>query len=119
MSQISETLEKLLSVEGAMAAALVDYNTGMLLGSVGSGVDMEIAAAGNTEVVRSKMRTIGMLDLNQDIEDILITLSDHYHMIRPLKSDRDLFIYYVLDNKRANLALARITLKKVETGFDF
>lgn len=119
MAEINETLEKLLGVDGAMAAALVDYNTGMLLGAVGSGVDMEIAAAGNTEVVRSKMRTMSMLELNQEIEDILITLTDHYHMIRPLKVDRDLFIYYVLDNKKANLALARITLKKVETGFEF
>ena len=50
-----ELLNQLLQTEGAMCAALVDSTSGMVLESVGTGVDMELAAAGNTEVVRSKM----------------------------------------------------------------
>lgn len=50
-----ELLNQLMQPEGAMCAALVDYNSGMLLESVGSGLDLELAAAGNTEVVRAKM----------------------------------------------------------------
>ena len=114
MANINETLSKLLEVDGAEAAAVVDHSSGMLLGSAGSGMDMEIAAAGNTEVVRSKLKTIDMLGLNQDIDDILITLTDHYHLIRPMSTDRSLFIYYVLSNSKANLALARRALKSAE-----
>ena len=53
-----ELLNQLLQTEGAMCAALVDSTSGMVLESVGTGVDMELAAAGNTEVVRSKMKTM-------------------------------------------------------------
>lgn len=112
---INAALNELLELDGATAAAVVDYNTGMLLGAAGSGIDLEIAAAGNTEVVRSKLKTIEMLGLNEKIEDVLITLSSQYHLIRPLEGEDDLFIYYVLDSTKANLALARRKLKKVES----
>ncbi len=116
MANIDESLNSLMSITGAMASALVDYNSGMLLGSVGSGVDLEIAAAGNTEVIRAKVKTIKMLGLGQDIDDILITLSSQFHLIRPLKTDRELFAYYVLDSSTANLALARRALKQMESN---
>lgn len=102
-----ELLNQLMQTEGAMCAALVDYNSGMLLESVGSGLDMELAAAGNTEVVRAKMKTMKSLNLQDSIEDILISLSNQYHIIRPVEKHDGLFIYYVLDRSRANLAMAR------------
>ena len=70
-SNPKELLNKLMQTEGALCAALVDYNSGMLLESVGTGVDLEMAAAGNTEVVRAKMKTMKSLGLNDEIEDIL------------------------------------------------
>lgn len=112
---INAALNELLEVEGATAAAVVDYKTGMMLGSAGTGIDLEIAAAGNTEVVRAKLKTMQMLGLDEKIEDILITLNTQYHMIRPLEREEDLFIYYVLGSAKSNLALARRKLKKVES----
>jgi hypothetical protein len=58
MANLNESLQDLMTLDGAMCAAVVDYNSGMLLGSIGSGVDLELAAAGNTEVVRAKMKTM-------------------------------------------------------------
>lgn len=115
---INTALNQLLELDGAIAAALVDYKTGMLLGSIGTGIDLEIAAAGNTEVIRAKLKTINMLNLNEEIEDILITLSSQYHLIRPLAGTDDLFVYYVLDSEKSNLALARRKLKKVESNLN-
>lgn len=113
---IENVLKELMEVDGAMAAAVVDYSSGMLLGSVGAGVDLEIAAGGNTEVMRAKLKTMKMLGLDDSIEDILITLSKQYHLIRPLTQTKELFVYYVLDRSRANLAIARRKLQTVEAA---
>ena len=114
MANLNESLQDLMTLEGAQCGAVVDYNSGMLLGSIGSGVDLELAAAGNTEVVRAKMKTMKSLGLNDSIEDILITLGAQYHLIRPLTNHEGLFLYSVLDKSKANLALARRSLINAE-----
>ena len=108
MANIKETLSKILQLDGAVGACVVDSNSGMMLGAEGGGpVNLEIAAAGNTEVVRAKRKTMKALELNDNIEDILITLGRQYHLIRPLRTNDALFIYLVLDKTKGNLAMAR------------
>lgn len=114
MANVNEAMKKLLEVDGALVAALVDATSGMLLGSAGSGVDLEVAAAGNTEVVRAKMKTMKALGLNDKIEDILITLGKHYHIIRLVAAKPGLFIYLVLDKAKSNLAMARRACSDIE-----
>ncbi|MEV6827279.1 hypothetical protein [Amycolatopsis sp. NPDC051102] len=117
---IDTALKEAMAITGAVGAAVVDYDSGMSLGSLGGGdwLDLDVAAAGNTEVVRSKLRVMSALQLNDDIEDILITLRRQYHLIRlmdPSKRDSaTLFLYLVLDRERANLAMARLQLKRIE-----
>jgi hypothetical protein len=113
---IEGALKEAMTVDGALGVALVDYESGMALGFLGGGpaLDLEVAAAGNTEVVRAKMRTLARLGLNETVEDILITLSGQYHVIRLLPSSGGaLFLYLALDRSRANLALARHELKRI------
>ena len=115
MATVKEVLPKLLEIEGCVAACVVDSNSGMMLGAVGgSSMDLEIAAAGNTEVVRSKRKTMKALNLQDTIEDMLITLGKAYHLIRPLTSNDAMFVYLVLDKSRANLAMARHQLRAAE-----
>ncbi|WP_199440931.1 hypothetical protein [Umezawaea beigongshangensis] len=115
---IDEALRDAMTVEGAVGVSLVDYDSGMTLGAQGGNalLDLEAAGAGNTEVMRAKLRTIASLQLDDTIEDILITLQRQYHIIRPLSDVLvgRLFLYLVLDRGRANLALARHHLRRVE-----
>ncbi|GAA4556464.1 hypothetical protein ACFYN9_30120 [Streptomyces collinus] len=114
--------EALSSIEGATGAALVDYTSGMALGTVGgsNSFDLNVAAAGNTDVVRAKLRTMELLGIQDEIEDILITLGTQYHLIRLLRSQggNGLFLYLVLDSGRANLAMARHQLRRIETQLE-
>ncbi|WP_113954547.1 hypothetical protein [Arenicella xantha] len=107
MSDINATLKDLLAIDGAMGACIVDYTSGMSLGTEGGGVDLDLAAAGNSEVVKAKMATMNSLGIEGSIDDILITLKDQLHIIRPSVKHAGLFIYLVLDKAKANLALAR------------
>ncbi|MEU5837035.1 hypothetical protein ABZ820_25645 [Streptomyces diacarni] len=114
--------EAMGSIDGAIGVALVDYTSGMALGTVGGGknFDLEVAAAGNTDVVRAKLRTMEHLGLQDEIEDILITLGTQYHLIRLLraKSGNGLFLYIALDAGKSNLAMARHQLRRIEAHLE-
>ena len=118
MSNVELTLKEAMEIDGAVAVALVDYGSGMSLGALGGGadLDLDVAAAGNTDVVRAKMRTLDLLKMKDEIEDILITLGSQYHLIRLLQSTsgQGLFLYLVLDKNKANLAMARRRLSILE-----
>jgi hypothetical protein len=116
MTDHNVALKGAMEIEGALGAALVDSNSGMALGTAGSpmDLDLDVAAAGNSNVVQAKMRTMADLGLQQSIEDILITLDKQYHIIRPLARQEGFFLYLVLDRSRANLAMARFKLSALE-----
>jgi len=103
-----------MQIDGSLATAVVDSNSGMVLGKAGGGVDLDIAGAGNTEVVRAKLKTMKSLGLKDNIEDILITLGKQYHVIRPMAEKPGVFIYLVLDKAKSSLALARLKTAEIE-----
>jgi hypothetical protein len=107
MANVKHSLDELLTADGAMCAAVVDSASGMMLGLAGDGIDLGVAAAGNTEVVRAKLKTMRQLGLNDVIDDILITLGKQYHIIRPVSHKEGMFVYFVLNKGKSNLALAR------------
>ncbi|MFH8800715.1 hypothetical protein ACH4F6_14130 [Streptomyces sp. NPDC017936] len=123
MANVEISLKEIMTaVEGALGAAVVDYTSGMALGTLGGGkdLDLSVAAAGNTDVIRAKVRTMEHLGLTGEIEDILITLGSQYHLIRLVQGRQGagLFIYVVLDRDRSNLAMARHQLKRVESELE-
>lgn len=113
-SNIDTSLQAVLTLDGAMGVALVDHTSGMCLAKAGGGVDLDLAAAGNTEVVKAKLKTMDMLGIKKGIEDILITLHNQYHLIRLVPNHPGLFLYLVLDKTKGNLALARYKLMEIE-----
>jgi hypothetical protein len=118
MADIDYVLNAATNIKGAFAVAIVDYESGMTLGSRGGSAefDLDVAAPGNSEVVRAKFDVMQKLGLRESIEDILITLDTQYHLIR-LISDQagiGLFLYLALNKQKANLAMARRKLSNLE-----
>lgn len=112
MANVNNSLKTLMNdVTGSLGAALVDHESGMALGTEGNGLNLEVACAGNMEVVRAKMRVMEALGIDGGIEDILITLETQYHIIRPVGSS--LFMYLAFDRKTGNLAMARHKMASV------
>jgi len=114
MSNVTESLAGLIELSGARSAALVDSDTGMVLGHAGTDTDLEITAAANTEVVRAQLKSIGNLGSSDTIDDILITLSTQYDIVRPLTANPSVFLYLALDKDKSNLAMARFKVAECE-----
>lgn len=106
MDAVQATLDGLVAgAPGALGAALVDLESGMCLGTSGTGLDLDVAAAGIVEVMKAELRVMRSLGIEGGIEDVLITLESQLHVIRPVGTT--CFLYLVLDRAEGNLALAR------------
>jgi len=117
MSDVKLAIDEAIKIDGCLGAALVDFETGMCMGTSGKpGFDLELAAAGNTEVVRAKKKIRDRLGLTDRIEDILISLTGQYHLIRMVGTK--MFFYVVLDRSKSNLGLARKELEIIEKRLD-
>jgi hypothetical protein len=118
---IDSSLDMAANIKGAFAVAVVDYDSGMTLGSRGGSpeFDLDVAAPGNSDVVRTKLDVMAKLGLREAIEDILITLDTQYHLIRIIRGggDEKLFFYLALNRAQANLAMARRDLRVIEQQF--
>jgi hypothetical protein len=115
-------IDACMEIEGALAVALVDMDSGMALATAGGtkGLDLEVAAAGNTNVLKAKLEVMQELGIKGDIEDMMITLDDQIHLIRPntTESGKGLFMYLALAKAKANLAMARHKLRNIEKGLE-
>lgn len=107
MSNLKESLDSLMELSGAKSAALVDSASGMVIGQSGSSTNLDVAAAGNTEVVRAQLKLMEALGLTDVIDDILITLTTQYDIVHLLPAHPSIFIYLTMDKAKSNLALAR------------
>ncbi|MDN3675160.1 hypothetical protein QWY99_19170 [Flavobacterium branchiarum] len=101
------------NVNGFIAVAVTEIETGLSYGniSIDSAFDPELASAYNLEVVKAKLSAVKALNLNQDIEDILITLTSQIHII-DISPNNKFMVYLVADSAKANLGMTRAVLRK-------
>ena len=67
--------------------------------------DLDVAAAYNSEMVKSKFKTMEALGITGGLEDMLLTLTDQLHLIKIL--DNNMFVYLAVNSSQCNLALMR------------
>lgn len=118
MSVLDDAVTQIMTQSGAVSCAIVDIETGECLSRYGVAVTgmLEAAALVNARMLRAKLRMVSEHH-NESIEDILITLGRHYHIIRLVRGGQEmptLFLYLVLDRPTANLAMARHKLALIE-----
>lgn len=112
---IKEGLDKVMELDGAIGGAIVDFESGMTLGTTGGRqIDMELAGAGNTEVLRSERNILDRLNVDDSIQDVLITLENQYHLIRMCEKHESIFIYVIIDRDQGNLGLARRKVDQID-----
>ncbi|HLK96894.1 MAG TPA: hypothetical protein VK364_03915 [Hymenobacter sp.] len=113
MSSSKQAVQDILAaLPTLLVVAVVDTETGMPLASHSNVAefDVETAAAYNTEVVKSKLKAIQALKLNQTLQDVLLTLTDQLHLLR-LSPNGSTFVYLAVNSRDTNLAQARQVIK--------
>lgn len=101
------------NVNGFIAVAVTEIETGLSFGNltIDPSFDPELAAAYNLEVVKAKLSAVKALNLKQEIEDILITLTNQIHII-DISPNKKFMIYLAADAQKANLGMTRAVLRK-------
>ncbi|MCX4823604.1 hypothetical protein OG883_27750 [Streptomyces sp. NBC_01142] len=138
MPGIDECLLQAMVVPGARGASIVDWTSGLALGTVGEtpGGDHEATAAETAELARMAAEyasfapddPAGRNDGNSGgsggsassgagkglpVEDLIITTRTGYHVVRFVETtfDSSVFLHLWLDRDTGNLALARMRLQ--------
>ncbi len=116
-ARVLRVLEQLMRIEGVLGGCIVDTSTGLVLGQqLADDVEdlpLELTAATATEVLKAQRRAARDLG-SQRVDEIIITLDRHQHILRSVHQHADLFLLVVLDRRRTNLALARFQVMDAE-----
>jgi hypothetical protein len=115
---IDECLLEAMRLPGARGAALVDWTSGLALGTVGEapGGDHETTAAEAAELARMAAEHGAFAPQSDDghptVEDVIVSNRDSYHLLRFVDTsfDSSVFLHLWLGREEGNLALARIRL---------
>ncbi|MEU0102242.1 hypothetical protein [Streptomyces sp. NPDC006267] len=127
MPGIDECLLEVMSLPGARGAAVVDWTSGLALGTIGDSPtgDHEATAAETAEVARMAAEQPAFARLaapgggepsgkpaDTHVEDVIVTTHDGYHLLRFVETafDSSVFLHLWLDRSEGNLALARLRL---------
>ncbi|THA30974.1 hypothetical protein E6R18_18375 [Streptomyces sp. A1277] len=128
MPGIDECLLDVMRLPGARGAAVVDWTSGLALGTIGESPngDHEATAAETAEVARMAAEQPAFAAGSPDapaagetapppVEDVIVTTRAGYHILRFVETDFDssVFLHLWLDRAEGNLALARIRLGEI------
>lgn len=116
-SRSRHALASLLRIDGLIGCALVDASSGLVLAHEVRGeqpVDMELAAASCTQVLRTHREAARSMGLADPVDEVITTAGARHLLVRALQRHEELFLVALLEKHRTNLALARFQLLEVE-----
>ncbi|HEY0719220.1 MAG TPA: hypothetical protein VGD68_16530 [Streptosporangiaceae bacterium] len=121
LSEADTLLAPVTEIDGFVLACLVDASTGMMLASR-AGPDearLPAAAAGAADLGNVLSLLAGQLAMDEGLEDVMVTFSEHFHVICPVGPDPEahILLLVVLDRSRTNLAMARREIRTFCSNF--
>ncbi|WP_318210152.1 MULTISPECIES: hypothetical protein [unclassified Streptomyces] len=121
MPGIDECLLEAMALPGARGASLVDWTSGLALGTAGDSPvgDHETTAAETAELARAAAEFDSFAAAEETpggeppVEDLIVTTRAGYHVLRFVETsfDSSVFLHLWLDRDTGNLALARLRLR--------
>jgi hypothetical protein len=122
LPEAGELLVPVMAIEGFRLGCLIDASTGMVLASVQSHQDAPApptAAAGAADLVHVLTLLNGKLATGEILEDVMITFSDSFFMVRPVARDTEprILLLVVADRHRTNLAMAHRSIRDLCDSF--
>ncbi|QIQ01483.1 hypothetical protein [Streptomyces liangshanensis] len=133
MPGIDACLQEAMDLPGARGAAVVDWTSGLALGTAGESPngDHEATAAETAELARAAAEYPafapdapddtaardegGAADGGPPVEDLILTTRTAYHILCFVETtfDSSVFLHLWLDRATGNLALARLRLQQL------
>lgn len=136
MPGIDACLHEIMALPGARGAAIVDWTSGLALGTAGESPngDHETTATETAELARAAAEYPAFAPAEPDagpagpgtreaagdgkgppVEDLIVTSRTGYHVLRFVETtfDSSVFLHLWLDREAGNLALARLRLQQL------
>lgn len=100
-------------MHGFVALSIIDVKSGNIFYSKqnSTNFDIENASKFALEIVRAQLNSNDYLKLNQNIDDITITLTNQFQFLK-ISDNNNYIIYLVADSSKANLAFTKALLNK-------
>jgi hypothetical protein len=121
LPEADELLAPVMAIDGFRLGCLIDGSTGMVLASLGSknGPASPTAAAGAADVINVLNLLNGRLATGEHLEDVMVTFSDSFFMVRPVRRDQQppILLLVVTDRQRTNLAMAHRSIRDFCASF--
>ena len=125
LPEAGDLLTPAMAIDGFRLGCLIDASTGMVLASMQSEdapappTASPTAAAGAADVVNVLTLLNGKLATGEILEDVMITFSDSFFMVRPVGRDTEprILLLVVADRHRTNLAMAHRSLRDLCASF--
>ena len=114
MANVRTCLEAVMKIEGVTGVVLVDLKTGKMLGIAGDTPNLDIEAAANADLMKTKFKVLCSLDSRETIEDVVITLGQRCQLLRCIGGPQGLMLYLNMNRRQADIVQARQCLGQLE-----
>jgi len=111
-------LSQCLSIDGVLAAALVDCAKGAAVAEGGAweGASIDLCVEGVSLTINTQRKMFERMGLGEGLEDILISQDHQYQIINPMPDPamNDIFLVIVIEKTKSNLGMIKFKMSQIK-----